>query len=175
MGYVHEETIAANKSKPIHLQDVITLRAASLSDDNKDVREQLITRTWESMSDIEKAAVDRFMSMLCDTSMFNMQAEAEANSVDMGEKIVGNMRDMDAGQKFEYIKISDHLDVFLVEMKSRFAQKIKHGRKGFDGAEIVKPVEEEIRDRLPRLRDEMLIGVGLANWCFIDWYRKNCM
>jgi hypothetical protein len=159
--------------KGLFLQDTILMRAMNVSVENKEVRETLLLRTWEGMTVAEREATDCFIHMLTGTGVDNLIAETNENCTDYGARVADSLKGMDTEMKLQYRKISDWLDVFVVEMRERFARKIKEGRKGFDGEALVLPVADEIENRLQRVRDnEDGIGVGIANWSFIHWFRQ---
>jgi hypothetical protein len=165
-----------NYIKQTHFQEVLIDRAASVSQVNPQVREKLITDFVSSLDENKIEILDKFLALLCDADTTAIGAEASANSIELDVRHYSNMDGMTPEQRKSYRNTSEHIDIFAEEMKKRFAKKTLEGRHGFDGEMIVMPVADEISNRLDRMRqNEHNIGVGIANWAFISWYRQNIL
>ena len=71
----------------------------------------------------------------------------------------------------EYIRINSSIDVFAIEMKIRFLEKMIEGKKGWDNNTFNIP--QEITDRAKRLHNgEQKADIGIANWAFINWFNR---
>jgi hypothetical protein len=162
--------------QPLTLPHQISLRAREKSERNGEVTETILERIYDGMTPNQRGAVDKFLMALCGSSLPDMQAcngqVEKAHNVHAEEMLDG----LNTRQRIDLFKTFDCIDLFANEMKERFAQKTREGRSGYDGPVIVRPVAEEIADRLERLRDgEEGVSVGLGNWAYIAWYRENIL
>jgi hypothetical protein len=161
--------------KPLSVIDIIVDMALVRSDEGQSSYNEMLEKVYFGYMPEQREAIDKFLIMMCGATFSHIHNLGIDRETVEEFSAMNRMQSMTNDQKLEYKKIAGYLDLFLDEMKDRFAEKIKAGRRGFDQeGEIPVPVYEEILNRIPRMvKGDKGVGIGMANWGFIDWFRRN--
>jgi hypothetical protein len=152
----------------------MALRLREKAEQNGEVIETMIERTYDGMTPNQREAVDKFLTIACGADYITMTRHGETLERASNAHAENRLEDLSTRQRIDLFTTFDYMDIFIEEMKDRWAQKTREGRQGYDGKEIVLPVHDEIANRLGRVKaEEPGIGIGIANWGFISWFRET--